>query len=485
MIDKISKTRALFTSGITPGRWLVAACFAVLLARGAAFAEDWATYMHDNRRSAVTSESLVLGDLEQGWVYASPAPPQIAWDGGHPWDSWAQNLQVPMRDFDTAFFVSVVGDSVYFGSSVSDSVHCLDARTGQQEWFFTTNGPVRYQPSYYEGNLYFGSDDGYVYCIDAQNGYLIWKYTPIEDIRLIGNNGSLIPMWPIRTGTAVMEGKVYFAASLVPWRRSYLCSVDAVTGSDSGPGLYVTSGGSTPMSAILASSARIYLAQGRRYPDVYRRDSGTQSGHIGGESGNGGCYVLLTSDTGYAYAHGQDHGTGYQANEYVDRIATYPNSKCMIVSGENAYVVSEQFSVDQSRNDKRVVNPQLKAINRKSGGTMWSISCESPYYCMIVAGDVLFAGGTNKVTAHDVSYGSELWSRPVHGRARGLAAANGRLFVSTDTGRIHMFGPTHLPGDFNEDGAVNMLDLAIFADDYLKCTDPMNTRWPCENISAP
>jgi outer membrane protein assembly factor BamB len=454
----------------------------VLSACGAALAEDWPTYMHDNRRSGITTESLVLGDLNQGWTYTSPAPPQIAWDGGHPWDSYAENLQVPMRDFDTAFFVSAVGNSIYFGSSVTDSVYCLDARTGKQKWFSTTNGPVRYPPSHYEGKLYFGSDDGYVYCIDAEDGSFIWRYGPIKDPRLIGNNGSLIPMWPIRTGTAIVDGKVYFAASLVPWRRSYLCALDAATGSDTGPGLYVTSGGSTPMSTILASTTNIYLAQGRRYPDIYRRNNGAQQGHIGGQAGNGGCYVLLTSDTGYAYAHGQDHGTGYEANEYVDRVATYPNGKCMIVSGESAYVVTEQLSVDQSKNDRRVVNPQLRAINRKNGIMIWSISCDGPYYCLIIAGDVLFAGGTNKVTAHQISNGSELWNKPVYGRARGLAAANGRLLVSTDTGKIYMFGPTYLPGDFNKDGVVNLLDLATFADDYLKCTDPANTAWPCENL---
>jgi outer membrane protein assembly factor BamB len=289
-------------------------------------------------------------------------------------------------------------------------------------------------------------------------------------------------MWPIRTGTVVMEGKVYFAASLVPWEASYLCSINAATGSATGPGLYVTSGGSTPMSAILASPTKIYLAQGRSYPNIYNRTNGTFAGHIGSEAGNGSCYVLLTSDTGYAYAHGLDHGTGYRTNEYVDRIATYHNGKCMIVSGETAYVISEQLSVDISKNDRTIVNPRLTAIDRRNGGTVWSVTCDSPYYSLIMAGDVIFAGGTNKVTAHDSSTGDELWSKPVRGRARGLAAANGRLFVSTDTGRIYMFGSTYLPNDLNEDGLFNLLDIAAFADEYLKCTDPTDKLSPCEDV---
>jgi len=483
MKHRTAKLAALSPATDARMLWLAAfVCLAGLWTAQPAIAEDWPTYMHDNRRSGLSGESLVLDDLEQAWVYACPALPQLAWDGGQPWDSYANNLQVPMRDFDTAFFVTVGGDLAYLGSSVTDSVHCYDARTGEQLWFFHTNGPVRYPPSHYDGKLYFGSDDGYVYCIGAQSGSFIWKYSPSGDTRLIGNNNSLIPMWPVRTGTAVIDGKVYFAASLVPWRRSYLCSLDAATGSDRGSGLYVTSGGSTPMSAILASATRIYLAQGRRYPNIYKRDNGTYIGHIGGEPGDGGCYVLLTSDTGYAYAHGQDHGTGYEANEYVDRIATYRNAKCMIVSGETAYVVTEQLSVNTSKNDRRIINPRLTAFNRSNGGTLWSVTCDSPYYSLIMAGDVLFAGGTNKVTAHDSISGNEIWSKPVHGRARGLAAANGRLFVSTDSGSIYMFGRTHLPADLNEDGVVNLLDLAMFADDYLKCTDPANKQRPCEDL---
>jgi len=43
-------------------------------------------------------------------------------------------------NFDPAFFVIAVNDSVFFGSSVDDAVHCLDARTGQEKWVFNTDG---------------------------------------------------------------------------------------------------------------------------------------------------------------------------------------------------------------------------------------------------------------------------------------------------------------------------------------------------------
>ncbi|MHC4643184.1 MAG: outer membrane protein assembly factor BamB family protein [Planctomycetota bacterium] len=69
---------------------------------------------------------------------------------------------------------------------------------------------------------------------------------------------------------------------------------------------------------------------------------------------------------------------------------------------------------------------------------LWTIECEYPY-SMIMAGDVLFAGGENKVGAFSTKNGKEIWSTPVTGTAYGLSVMNGGLYVSTDKGHIHCF----------------------------------------------
>jgi outer membrane protein assembly factor BamB len=56
---------------------------------------------------------------------------------------------------------------------------------------------------------------------------------------------------------------------------------------------------------------------------------------------------------------------------------------------------------------------------------------------MIMAGDVLFAGGDNKVAAISCEDGKEIWTAPVMGTAYGLSVINGGLYVSTDKGYIH------------------------------------------------
>jgi hypothetical protein len=61
---------------------------------------------------------------------------------------------------------------------------------------------------------------------------------------------------------------------------------------------------------------------------------------------------------------------------------------------------------------------------------------------LILAGNTLYAGGEGSVVALDTDSGELLWSSPTRSRVRGLAIANGRLFVSTVDGRIQCFTPS-------------------------------------------
>ena len=49
-------------------------------------------------------------------------------------------------------------------------------RTNQTLWTFTAGDAVKTSPAVVDGIVYFWSDDGYVYALNAANGSLIWKY---------------------------------------------------------------------------------------------------------------------------------------------------------------------------------------------------------------------------------------------------------------------------------------------------------------------
>ncbi len=69
---------------------------------------------------------------------------------------------------------------------------------------------------------------------------------------------------------------------------------------------------------------------------------------------------------------------------------------------------------------------------------VWTVKCSYPHG-LILAGDILFTGGDDSVAAFSTKDGKRLWDAPVKGKAHGLAAADGRLLVSADTGQIYCF----------------------------------------------
>ena len=67
--------------------------------------------------------------------------------------------------------------AVVIGTS-SGKLYCYDLETLQELWINeSAEGMIETRPLYIEDKIIFGSWDGYLYCIDARNGTLIWKWT--------------------------------------------------------------------------------------------------------------------------------------------------------------------------------------------------------------------------------------------------------------------------------------------------------------------
>lgn len=452
----------------------------LMIAPAAARAEDWPSYQHDNRRSAVTGERLQL-PLQKAWEYVADEHPRTAWGGPAKWDSYAgiSNLK-SMRDFDPVFYVTVVEGNVFFGSSVDNAVHCLDAASGREKWVFFTNGPVRLPPSFYDGRLYFGSDDGCVYCVRCNSGEIVWRHEVSPGGAQVPIDGRLTSLWPCRTGVLVQDSKVYFAASLLPWEETYLCALDAQTGAADGPGLYKRRHDKmTAQGPMLASATRLYLSQGRQVPLIFECDNGDMVQNVG-SSGFGGVFGLLTEDSLFVHGHGQNHrGDGelrFFGGSKNDLLVTFPRATSIVIHQGMVYLQADgrlqafdresyvdlqtqvnslQASLQQLQEKKKKISADADEIQKQQfDGEMastqtqiaalqanmpacfpWRTESDCPL-ALILAGDTLFAGGEGKVTAYDIAAGGQIWTTQVEGRAYGLAAAGGALFVSTDLGRI-------------------------------------------------
>jgi len=438
-------------------------------------AEDWPTYRHDNRRSGVSQEQLPA-QLTEAWTYKSPAPPQTAWSGPAKWDAFSGNKDLQsMRNFDPAFFVTTAGQDVYFGSSVDNAVHCIDAQTGKERWVFFTDSAVRFPPTAENGKLYFGSDDGFAYCIDAKTADEIWRHRPLVDKRHTPSNGKLISLWPCRTGVLVQGKRAYFAASMLPWEASYLCAVDALTGKPEGAGCFEARQTKvTLQGALLASSDSLYVPQGRAAPLVFDKATGKSRGSI---PNAGGTYCLLTEDdqliSGPKNQKEKDQVLQVADGTKRNHLLTFQGTNRMLVNKGFAYLhqgesltALDRVPYTALQTEKRQLLGKQAAIakklkSRKNDQALkaghaelgkqvqritaelpkffkWKIPCKHPIG-FAMGGNTLYVGGNGTVQAYDATDGEELWSGKIEGKGYGLAISNGRLLVSTDKGRIHCF----------------------------------------------
>ena len=110
---------------------------------------DWPTYQYDNARRGFTPETLAM-PLDLGWVYTSPAPPEMAWEG--PRDELFEGLQMRHRvAFDNVLHAVIVDQYAFFGSSVDNKVYCVNLTDGKSRWEFFAEGPVRLVPTVVPG----------------------------------------------------------------------------------------------------------------------------------------------------------------------------------------------------------------------------------------------------------------------------------------------------------------------------------------------
>ena len=406
-------------------------------------AGDWPTFGHDARRSQTTDEVLDCPKLQRAWTWKSVQPPLPAWGQPAKGDAFA-NLKnfASMRNYDPAFHPIVIGDDVYFASNADDAVYCLNAKSGKVNWTFIAGGPIRIAPTFADGRLHFGADDGFAYSVRADTGELVWKFSPTADLprQFVLNNGRLISFWPCRTGVLVVDGVAYFGCSLLPWRTSYLCAADAATGKILNKRHYVQQLPTMTLEGPLVAGAELlYAPQGREAPLQFQRSDGK---HLGALKDGFGAFCVLTPDNRLL------HGPRRKGGGIVDSDAT-TRSPVATHKEARAMIVSEAISLMQTNTD-------LAAADLKSRKMLWKIPADDTS-AIVLTGEHVILGGRDRVRAVAKNSGEQVWSAGVDGKVFGLAAANGNLVVSTDTGEVVCFRASQTivtpAGDSPEDAA--------------------------------
>ena len=401
---------------------------ALTLIAGTAQAGDWPQWRYDAGRTAASPVELPA-DLKLSWVRKYPPREQV----------WDDPLNHDLMPYDRVFEPIIVGRRLIVPFNDRDKVLALDLDTGRELWTFYCDGPVRLPPAAagsgdgtrsvpatLRDKLYLASDDGFLYCLSAVDGSVIWKFRGAPGARKALGNKRVISSWPARGGPVVRDGKVYFAASIWPLMGTFIYALDAETGRvqwvNDGTGAQFilqphgapSFAGVAPQGALVATEKLLLVPGGRSAPAAFDRSNGQFQYFHFVQKGVGGSFVCADEKNYFVHTRFQetavcDLAGGMPSKGRVQEPVLFEGGR-VHQEKENVVAAADKFA--------------FKVPADASGD-------------LIRAGSRIYAAGKDKIVALDTA-GKEVWSQPVEGVQR-LLAGGGRLVAVTLDGRIMAF----------------------------------------------
>ncbi len=197
-------TRPVPTNVPDAGRLEKGPAFASPLADIDPAAAEWPTYRHDAGRSGAAAQPFEPGVSER-WS---------ADLGGR--------LTAPV----------IAGGTVYVAQIDTHTIFALDENDGAEKWTYTIGARIDSPPTIYRGRVLFGGADGWVYCLNAADGKLAWRYRVAPLDRRTMAYEQLESLWPVHGSVLLINDTVYCVAgrSIFLDGGLRLLRIDAATG---------------------------------------------------------------------------------------------------------------------------------------------------------------------------------------------------------------------------------------------------------------
>jgi outer membrane protein assembly factor BamB len=201
-------------AALSPGSRIPRGEVAPALIKGSAAASgpaagpgDWPTY-----RSDVARSNACAGDL--------PTELKLLWS--------AKLGSGPIPQATGA------GGLIFVAEPERQRVCALALDTGKEKWSFAAEGRVPLPPTYHRGMCLFGDNAGWVYCLDAASGGLVWQLQAAPEQRHMGAFNRFESSWPVKSGVLVVNDVAYFVAGRCGTMDGglYLCGVDPAGGQE-------------------------------------------------------------------------------------------------------------------------------------------------------------------------------------------------------------------------------------------------------------
>ncbi len=243
--------------------------FSQPLEESAADAKDWPTYRGNNERSGFTDQEL-LKDLGAAWT---------ADLGGR------------------LSAMTIAGGKAFVSQIDAHTLYALDASTGKPLWHFIAGARVDSPPTIWKGRVFFGGEDGWVYCLRASDGALLWRFLGAPSEQRHAAWEQVESVWPVHGSVLVENGTVNCVAGRSVFLDGGLrfLRLDAATGKKLAEVIYddkyPETGGDLQnriktlqmpvgLNDILSSDGKMmYLRSQKIGPDGVRIDIGPVSGN--------------------------------------------------------------------------------------------------------------------------------------------------------------------------------------------------------------
>ena len=410
---------------------------------------DWPAYRHDGTRGGATP-ARVPTDLAPLWtakVTTVASPPVVA------------------------------GGRVFVADIHAHTLLALDAADGHVAWNYVAGGRIDSPPTACAGLVLFGSRDGWVHCLRATDGELVWRFKDLPD-KTIGAFGQLESAWPISGSVLMLNSVAYVAAG----RSSFL---------DGGIFLY----GLNPQTGEVVHSRHVYGPFDAKtgFPAVgsrgFKGDILVTDGRLLylrhkafaldlSDAAAPGPHVIASA--GFRDGSPQHRTYWTVASGFAGKTAVRgPSGDILVTDGKDRYEV-RGFPVHRhSYFDPRLKGYLLLAGPVRAAGAgkkgkrgpkatqddrRWGVHIPLTGKAMVLAGDIVFVAGTpayfppkHKAEQYAAGYegrlGGILWAASTEdGRELaqlkldaapawdGMAAAAGRLYLALADGRVVCMG---------------------------------------------
>ncbi len=422
---------------------------------------DWPMWRYDEGRRGV-AEITLPGNPALLWTRQMDEPKR-AWPfqfedyytGGNP-------DRIGKLSFDISY-EPVVGDGrLYVPSMISDRVTAYSAADGKELWRFYAGGPVRFAPVYDSGRVYFISDDGYLYCLDAATGDMLWNYFGSYSARMVLGNERMISMWPARGAPVISDGVIYFAAGVMPFEGIFVHAVDAFSGNKiwtnstigtlwnlhQHGGAY-SYGGPSPQGYLAVSGEKLIVPGGRTPPAVFDLATGEflyfnqASGMVG--KGAGGYRVFASGDWyfnhGIMYALEDGAQFGHVPGDVLTRDAFIGVSDNHIVAHKSELSETAAEIEDRLQRGAIAKRYEIEELWQTEVENITRLFFKTDSHYVVSMNDgstaaLISAGGDGRPgrTAWEYDIDGEIWS---------MFGGDGKLFAVTRDGRIYCFGSSY------------------------------------------